>query len=115
MRRISFYKNNKSDDLLHIETEGCIVNIRVNLHNTAGKEVTSISIKPDVGTEENWMLAGTLNNRVIKGGTLDDDPTSPERVIADLKNVIHAASLKLQALGETEFATRLCEKVKNNS
>ena len=29
--RIYFYNSNKSEDLLHIETEGCIVNIRVNL------------------------------------------------------------------------------------
>ncbi len=35
------------DKLLHIETEGCIVNIRVGLQNTDGENVTSIEVLPD--------------------------------------------------------------------
>ena len=29
MKTVGFYKNNRSNNLLHIETEGCIVNIRL--------------------------------------------------------------------------------------
>lgn len=46
----------------HLERNGCIINIRVGLHNTESKEVTSIEIVPDVG----WKLEGSYNNRVIK-------------------------------------------------
>ena len=71
MRRISFYKNNRSDDLLHIETEGCVINIRVGLHNNESQEVTSVEIIPDRNAEigeGKWELNGTNNNRVIKIG-----------------------------------------------
>ncbi|MBE9595068.1 MAG: hypothetical protein IMF19_16505 [Proteobacteria bacterium] len=47
----------------HLERNGCIINIRVGLHNTEGKEVTSIEIVPDVG----WKIDGSCNNRVVKG------------------------------------------------
>jgi len=54
--------NTARDKLFHIETEGCVVNIRVGLTNTHGKEVTSIEILPD----EEWHVDGPINNRVIK-------------------------------------------------
>lgn len=68
MKRVEFYKTNRSGSLLHIETEGCVVNIRVNLHNTAGKEVTSVEIIPD-GKDQNggnWVLIGDHNNRIVR-------------------------------------------------
>ena len=68
MKRISFFKGNRSDNLLHIETEGCIVNIRVGLqeHGTY-RDVTSIEILPDNGIRgEEWDIDGSINNRVIK-------------------------------------------------
>lgn len=68
MRRITFYKNNRSDDILHIETEGCVVNIQVDLHDNSGKEVASIQIIPDKYDSENWKLDGCANNRLIKQG-----------------------------------------------
>ena len=46
----------------HIEVRGCIVNIREELFNLEGKEVTSIEILPDQG----WELDGHISNRVIK-------------------------------------------------
>jgi len=52
------------DKLLHIETEGCIVNIRLGLHNIQGEEVTSVEILPD--ETDGWRFNGTLNNRLIK-------------------------------------------------
>ena len=46
----------------HIEVRGCVVNIREELFNLEGKEVTSIEILPDQG----WELDGHISNRVIK-------------------------------------------------
>lgn len=53
----------KKDGVEHLERAGCIINIRVGLHNTESKEVTSIEIIPDAG----WELKGSVNNRVVKG------------------------------------------------
>jgi hypothetical protein len=48
MKTIQFYAGrNRSDDVLHIETDGCIVNIRVGLHDSDGRLVTHISVIPD--------------------------------------------------------------------
>jgi hypothetical protein len=61
MKRVSFSKANRSGNILHIETEGCIVNIRVNLHDSKGNDITSVEILPD---SEHW-IDGCMNNRVI--------------------------------------------------
>lgn len=69
MRTISFYDNNMSGNLLHIETEGCIVNIRVGIQERGTyRKVTSVEILPDQCLGEEWDLDGLLNNRVIKRG-----------------------------------------------
>lgn len=48
MRVITFYaKRNRSGNLLHIETDGCIVNIRVGLTDDQGRTVTRIDVIPD--------------------------------------------------------------------
>lgn len=48
MKRIIFYaKQNRSGNLLHIETDGCIVNIQVGLTDRHGHQVTSVRIIPD--------------------------------------------------------------------
>jgi hypothetical protein len=66
MKIVTFYKTNRSGNLLHIETEGCIVNIRVGLKNREGQKVTSVKISADKDAGEEWLLDGTVNNRVIK-------------------------------------------------
>ena len=66
MKRISFYNTNRSDNTLHIETENCVVNIRVNLHDKNGKEVTSIEIIPDKYADKQVYFDGCTNNRVIR-------------------------------------------------
>ena len=67
MRRISFYANrNRSGNLLHIETDGCIVNIQVGLQDHKGREITSINILPDRYFKDKWTLDGDTNNRVTK-------------------------------------------------
>ena len=46
MKRIKHHRTAR-DKVLHIETEGAIVNIRVGLSDSEGREVTSIEIIPD--------------------------------------------------------------------
>lgn len=50
------------DKLLHIETDGCIINIRVGLTNAEGRSVTSVEILSD----EDWVLDGKCNTRLIQ-------------------------------------------------
>lgn len=51
MKTIRHYANPStrltSENLLHIETEGCVVNIHVGLTDAQGRRVTAISISPD--------------------------------------------------------------------
>jgi hypothetical protein len=58
---------NARDRLLHIETDGCVVNVRIGLTDSQGRRVTSVEILPDRGAGEEWHLVGTSNNRVIEG------------------------------------------------
>jgi len=54
--------------LKHIETEGCIVNIRTGLTDRKDRKVTSIEILPDdhYAGEKVWRLRGCINNRVVQ-------------------------------------------------
>jgi hypothetical protein len=71
MKRMSFYaKTNRSGNLLHIETDGCIVNIRVGLHDAEGREVTSVQVIPDQTTDATWVQDGA---RVIRLHEGEDD------------------------------------------
>lgn len=48
MKNISFYaKTNRSDNVLHIETDGAIVNVYVGLHDEDGHDVTTVEVLPD--------------------------------------------------------------------
>ena len=57
----------------HIEVEGCIVNIRTGLHDSAGHKVTSVEVICDqYAGEPKWSLpdlsdARTFNVRVVQG------------------------------------------------
>lgn len=56
----------KEQKCLHIEAEGCIVNIRQDLHDRLGRQVTHIEILPDKYMGEPVRkLVGCTNNRVI--------------------------------------------------
>jgi hypothetical protein len=63
MKSMRFTGDNRSDNLLHIELPGCIVNIRVNLTGPEGRAVTSVLISPDDNTRSPdldgyfWRLA----------------------------------------------------------
>jgi hypothetical protein len=65
MKRVSHF-NTSRDKLLHIETEGGIVNIRVGLVTTGGNSFTHIEILPDNSKGEEWTLDGSVNNCLIK-------------------------------------------------
>ena len=66
MKRINHFKTSH-DKVLHIDSEGCVINITVGLHDIYGNPVTSIQVSPD--KEEGWLLDGYSNTRVYKGGT----------------------------------------------
>jgi len=58
----------KIGNCIHIEANGCIVNIRENLTDRKGRSVTSIEILPDdhyMG-ERIWKIIGLRNTRVIQ-------------------------------------------------
>jgi hypothetical protein len=72
MKRVSFYKKRKGksqarDNVLHIETEHCIVNITVGLTDTLGRSVTAIEIIPDkYAGEPAITVDGPRHVRVIQ-------------------------------------------------
>lgn len=52
---------------LHVEANRCVVNIRENLEDMKGREVTYIEILSDNYAGENkWKLYGCANNRVVQ-------------------------------------------------
>lgn len=63
MRRLSFTTLNRSDNLLHIETNLGIVNIRVGLHDAQGRMVESVELIPD--ESDGVVIDGYRNNRFI--------------------------------------------------
>lgn len=74
MKSISFYaKGNRSDNLLHIETDGAVVNIRVGLTDAEGHQVTSVQIIPDDesrggdGNGNTWYQDGSRIIRLHDG------------------------------------------------
>lgn len=62
-------KRNSEKNLLHVETEGCLVNIRVGLTDDNGREVTNISIRPDrFAGERAWYVVDEQGNRLEHAG-----------------------------------------------
>lgn len=74
MKTVRHYSTAR-DKMLHIETEGCIVNIQVGLTDNEGRAVTSVTILPDDesrggdGEQRIWRVderPGILHARVIR-------------------------------------------------
>lgn len=69
------------DKILHIETDGAVVNIRVGLSDRHGNQVTSVEIIPESkdrgGDQEGraWVLDGNFNNRLIRADQIPVDET----------------------------------------
>lgn len=67
MKRISFHKTKLNQGLLHIETDGCIVNIRVGLTKDDGRKCTVIEVIPDQYKGEEWdREEGSLFTRIVE-------------------------------------------------
>lgn len=59
-------KRNKNDTL-HIETDGCIVNIRIGLNKDDGRKCTVIEVLPDQYKGEEWDLeVGSQFTRIVE-------------------------------------------------
>lgn len=77
MKRVQHYGTAR-EKLLHIETDGAVVNIRVGLQDREGREVTSIEILPDDesrggdGEGRVWDLDGPHNIRLIRRQTKEN-------------------------------------------
>ena len=76
MRRIRFYAGrNRSGNVLHVETDGAVINVSVGLEDAAGRQVTTISISPDDesrggdGSGRTWHRAGDRVIRLHEGET----------------------------------------------
>ena len=66
MKTVSFYDNNRNGDILHIETEGCVVNIHINLYDSNGKRTTRIDIIPDNCASDKWTMEEGSRGNLIK-------------------------------------------------
>jgi hypothetical protein len=60
-RRQGRYGYTGRPEVLHVETEGAIVNIRIGLYDQGGRPVTSVEILAD----PSWELDGHVSNRII--------------------------------------------------
>ena len=74
MKRESFYaKTNRSGNLLHVETDGCVVNVYVGLTDAEGRQVTRVDVSADGesrggdGQGRIWLGNGSVG---IDGGTV---------------------------------------------
>jgi hypothetical protein len=67
MSRVSV-EGYRKDGLIHLEVEGCIVNIHQGLKDSLGRKVTSVEIIPDdhYAGERPWKLRGARNNRLVQ-------------------------------------------------
>lgn len=81
MKTVRHYASAR-DKLLHVEVDGCIVNITVGLSDMQGRRVTSVSIVPDDesrggdGEGRVWRyVPGESNHRLIR--LLEDEKDLP--------------------------------------
>lgn len=75
MKSLSFTKSNRSDNVLHIETEGAIVNIYVGLHDGEGREVTTIEVLPDNADRGGeWSLGDAADQRAANVRLVRNEP-----------------------------------------
>lgn len=57
----------RKNTLLHVETDGCIVNIKIGLSKDDGRKCTVIEVLPDQYKGEEWDLeAGSTFTRIVE-------------------------------------------------
>lgn len=80
MKSIQFYADtNRSDNLLHIETDGAIINIHVGLCDAQGRRVTRIIVSPEDesrGGDGQGYIWGTpdgpIGGRIVRQENCDE-------------------------------------------
>lgn len=83
------HPRNAKDPLLHIEADGCLVNIRVGLTDVEGHHVTRVDISPDDasrggdGTGHYWYQDGARIIRLEPGeeAPLLDEPVAVTPIV----------------------------------
>ena len=71
MKTVVFHKTKLNQGLLHIETDGCIVNIRTELTKNDGRKCTVIEILPDQYKGEEWDCeVGSQFTRIVERKSL---------------------------------------------
>jgi hypothetical protein len=115
MKRMTFYESKRGANILHIETEGCIVNIQVGLTDAEGRKVTSVRILPEDeerggdGDGRIWRVADD-GTRIIRQSIT---PSEGEcRFCGDY--VQRADTDLLEAEGETADERRHCDVSRNH-
>ena len=63
MKRVSLSSKGRGPKQLHIEADGCIINIQVGLHDSDGNAITHVSVAAQgdtyQGEPEWWIAPGT--------------------------------------------------------
>lgn len=73
MKTQTFYADsNRSGNLLHIETDGCVVNIHVGLTDVDGRQITRVDVNADGANR-----GGDGNGQIwVANGRVGDDGAS---------------------------------------
>jgi hypothetical protein len=70
MKTISWYPprspRGMNPNILHVEAEGCIVNVEVGLTDANGRRITCVTVIPDHQTGGEWDADGMTGVRVIE-------------------------------------------------
>jgi len=103
MRTMRYYaKGNRTGKILHIETDGGIVNIRVGLSDNQGRPVTAIEIIPDDeqrggdGNGQIWRLDGC---RLVMQQNGDEGEGDPEPSEDDAWVVLDEGVYRIRVFG----------------
>lgn len=89
MKTVRWYPSKRhtgdNAEVLHIEAEGCVVNIHVGLIDRHGRRVTRVDVNPDDeqrggdGQGRTWRLFGAGAARVVRLNTNPRKPRKPRK------------------------------------
>jgi hypothetical protein len=123
MKRITHHRD-ATDNVLHIEAEGVLVNITVGLSDADGREVTRVDISPDDvtrggdGEGRTWVRDGARIVRLNQGEAPDAVhrkaiETAARDLLALLDQVVPASTIHWAVEGAREQLTSLAAQAKN--
>jgi hypothetical protein len=91
MRPVNFFDGPRNKQkILHVETDGCTVNIQVGLHDAAGRLVTSVLVSPDDasrggdGDGHVWVQDGSRIVRLHEGETALPEPNGDNTALDEI-------------------------------